>query len=77
MCSDESSPAAGEVAKLTRAIDDLAAANPCSLTAAELTGLVASVWTLVRDLDPELARRAAHYGYPGLAAHDPPPTVDR
>ena len=74
MCSDNQVHlTADQVARLTRAIDDLAAASPASLTASELTGLVASVWTLVRDLDPELARRAANYGYPGSA---PPPTAD-
>ena len=74
MCSDDQTHlAADQVARLTRAIDDLAAASPGSLTAAELAGLVASVWTLVADLDPELARRAADYGHPGSAA---PATAD-
>ncbi len=76
MCSDESSAAVDQVTNLTRAIDDLAAANPGSLTPAELTGRVASVWTLVSDLDPDLARRAADYGSPGLARSDPPPAMD-
>ncbi len=71
MRSDNIGPAASDqVARLTRAIDDLAAANPGSLTATELTGRVASVWTLVGDLDPELARRAAGYG----SAAPPPET---
>ncbi len=72
MRSDDTGPAASDqVARLTRAIDDLAAANPGSLTATELTGRVASVWTLVGDLDPELARRAAGYGSAGPAPGPP------
>jgi hypothetical protein len=73
VCSDEGCAAADQVTKLTKAIDDLAAANPGSLTAAELTGRVASVWTLLSDLDPELERRAARYGDPAAAAYRPPP----
>jgi hypothetical protein len=86
---DETGPAADQVAKLARAIDDLAAANPGSLTVTELTGRVASVWILVGDLDPELARRAAGYGsaepappVPGQTAppvpaqRDPTPAAD-
>jgi hypothetical protein len=77
MCSDEvGQSATDEVAKLTSAIDDLAAATPGSLTAAELTGRVASVWTLIGDLDPELARRAADYGSPGPPSHGLPPVAD-
>lgn len=53
------------VGRLTRAIDELAAADLGSLTAADLTTRVASVWILVGNLDPELARRAARYGRPG------------
>jgi len=65
-----------QVAELIRAIDDLASANPGSLTAAELTGRVARVWMLVEDLDPDLARRAAGYAAPAPARRDPPPTAD-
>ncbi len=52
------------LAIVTRAIDDLAAENPGSLSAAELTCRVASVWTLIGDIDPDLARRAARYEHP-------------
>jgi hypothetical protein len=60
MCSDDGDP----MGKLTKAIDELAAADVGSLTAADLTMRVASIWILVGDLDPELARRAARYGRP-------------
>jgi hypothetical protein len=73
MCSDGGpAAAADQVAELIRAIDDLAAANPAALTAAELTGRVARVWMLVGDLDPDLARRAAGYVSPAPARRDPP-----
>jgi hypothetical protein len=76
MCSDGgSAEEEDQVAELIRAIDDLAAANPASLTAAELTGRVARVWMLVGELDPELARRAAGYVSPALARRDQPPTM--
>ena len=75
MCSDGGPAAADQVAELIRAIDDLAAANPAALTAAELTGRVARVWILVGDLDPDLARRAAGYVSPALARRDPPPAI--
>ena len=52
------------LAIVTRAIDDLAAENPGSLSAAELTCRVASVWTLIGDIDPDLARRTARYEHP-------------
>ncbi|HUK70292.1 MAG TPA: hypothetical protein VLW50_16300 [Streptosporangiaceae bacterium] len=72
MCSDENGPAASDqVARLTQAIDELAAAKPGSLTAMELTGRVALVWTLVGDLDPDLARRAADYGSAATAPPGP------
>ena len=79
MCSDESgsSDAADQVARLARAIDDLAAADPGSLTAAEVAGRVARIWTLVGQLDPDLARRAAGYGPSRPHPADPPgPTPD-
>ena len=75
MCSDGGSEEEDQVAELIRAIDDLAAANPATLTAAELTGRVARVWLLVGDLDPDLARRAAGYGSPALARRDTPPAM--
>ena len=46
---------------LIEAIDDLAAQNVSACAAAGLTERVASVWTLIVDLDPELARLAASY----------------
>jgi hypothetical protein len=76
MCSDGGPAEEDEVAELIRAIDDLAAANPASLSAAELTGWVAWVWALVGDLDPELARRAASYVSPALACRGAPPAMD-
>jgi len=68
--SDESNLAADghadtePLALVTRAIDDLAAENPHALSSAELTGRVASVWPLIGDIDPDLARRAARYERP-------------
>jgi len=57
VCSDDSDP----IAMLVEAIDDLAAQNVSACAAAGLTERVASVWTLIVDLDPELARLAASY----------------
>jgi hypothetical protein len=71
MCSDGGS-AADRVTELIRAIDDLASADPESLTAAELARRVARVWTLVGDLDPDLARRAAGYASPAPGRPDRP-----
>jgi hypothetical protein len=76
MCSDGVPAAVDQVAELIQAIDDLASADPGSLTAAELAGRVARVWMLVRDLDPELSRRAAGYASPALARRDPPSAAD-
>jgi hypothetical protein len=57
VCSDTSDP----IAALTQAIEALAAESLSPSAAADLTERVARVWTLVIDLDPELARRAAKY----------------
>ncbi len=64
---------ADRVAELTRAIDDLASLNAGTLTAAELAGRVASIWMLVGDLDPDLARRAAGYAAPPQEPGGQPP----
>jgi hypothetical protein len=52
----------GEVARLGRAIEELAeAARERGLSAEELTVRLAQVWGMVAELDPELARRRAAY----------------
>jgi hypothetical protein len=52
----------GEVARLGRAIEELAeAARERGVSAEELTVRLARVWGMVAELDPELARRRAAY----------------
>lgn len=50
------------LARLTQAIDDLAAAGTSDLPPAQLAERVAEVWALVESLDPELTRHRAGYG---------------
>ncbi len=82
MCSNSGatsrpSHAAEPLAVVAQAIADLASENLGSLTSAELSGRVASVWTLIGNMDPELARRAAGYARgsaeptPGRRPHRP------
>lgn len=57
MCSTE-----GErLSRLTQAIEDLAAEGADGLPPECWAQRVAGVWALVEGLDPELARRRAHY----------------
>lgn len=52
----------GDVERLGRAIEELAlAASDSDATAQELATGLARVWTMVAELDPELARRLAAY----------------
>jgi hypothetical protein len=53
----------GPVARLGRAIDELAdAAQAPGAQTRDLTERLAGVWELVAELDPELARRLIGYG---------------
>ena len=49
---------------LARAIDDLAAASRAGAASGELNELIARLWGMMADLDPELARRLARYQRP-------------
>lgn len=52
-----------DVERLGRAIEQLAqAARDDDITAQELASGLAQVWSMVAELDPELARRMAGYG---------------
>lgn len=52
----------GDVERLGRAIEELAlTARDSDVTAQELAADLARVWTMVAELDPELARRLAAY----------------
>jgi hypothetical protein len=52
----------GDVERLGQAIEELAsAARDGEVTAQELASGLARVWTMVAELDPELARRLAGY----------------
>ncbi|MEV4259272.1 hypothetical protein AB0J52_39450 [Spirillospora sp. NPDC049652] len=63
MCSPE-----GEgIDRLADAIDDLADAGPDALAPEELAARIASLWSLVGDLDPEIARRRSRYDRPRSA----------
>ncbi|WP_034484123.1 hypothetical protein [Actinomadura oligospora] len=60
MCSPE-----GEgIDRLADAIDDLADAASGALTPEEATARIAGLWSLVGDLDPEIARRRSLYDRP-------------
>ena len=49
--------------RLAEAIDQLDADRK-SADAAALEARIAAVWTMVREIDPELARQASRYGSP-------------
>ncbi|HEY5357903.1 MAG TPA: hypothetical protein VIJ82_09475 [Streptosporangiaceae bacterium] len=52
----------GELDRLGRAIDELAAAAQArDATVRDVAARLARVWEMVADLDPELARRLAGY----------------
>jgi hypothetical protein len=52
----------GELDRLGRAIDELAAAAQArDATVQDVAARLARVWEMVADLDPELARRLAGY----------------
>jgi hypothetical protein len=52
----------GELDRLGRAIDELAAAaQGRDATVRDVAARLARVWAMVADLDPELARRLAGY----------------
>ncbi|MGE5289924.1 MAG: hypothetical protein ACM3ML_22610 [Micromonosporaceae bacterium] len=57
MCSDNGDP----LTVLIQAIEALAAESLSPSAAADLTERIAGVWTLIVDMDPELAERAAKY----------------
>jgi hypothetical protein len=64
MCST----AAQRIAEIGRAIDDLAVrAVPTPADADPIVARLAELWTLLAELDPEVARRLA--GYQALSAH--------
>jgi hypothetical protein len=52
------------LARLTRAIDDLATEGLVGLPPDTWAERVAGIWALVEGLDPELARRRARYSTP-------------
>jgi hypothetical protein len=64
MCSisRDPSPEPGELDRLGRAIDELAAAQGQDASAPDIAARVARLWDMVAELDPELARRLAGYG---------------
>ena len=60
MCSTD-----GErIARLTQAIDDLAAEGLAGLPPEILVERVACIWSLVEGIDPEIARRRTRYTTP-------------
>ena len=59
MCSSEVSA----LRRLTEAIDQLEADRRVA-DAADLEARIAAVWSMVSDLDPELARVASRYARP-------------
>jgi hypothetical protein len=58
MCSH---PTEEQLARLTAAIDELAAAGPDGLPPEAWAERVAEIWALVESLDPEIARRRSYY----------------
>jgi hypothetical protein len=52
------------LARLTRAIDDLASEGLSGLPPEAWAERVAGIWSLVEGLDPEIARRRTHYSIP-------------
>lgn len=60
MCSSD----AQRIARLTEAIDELAAEGLSGLPPEEQMERVADIWSLVAGLDPEIARRRSAYSNP-------------
>ncbi|MBO2437403.1 hypothetical protein ABT299_03455 [Spirillospora sp. NPDC000708] len=52
------------MARLTQAIDDLAAEGLAGLPPETLVERVAGIWSLVEGIDPEIARRRTRYTTP-------------
>ncbi|MCW2890298.1 MAG: hypothetical protein QOE54_4985 [Streptosporangiaceae bacterium] len=52
------------LARLTRAIDDLASEGLSGLPPEAWAERVAGIWSLVEGLDPEIARRRTRYSTP-------------
>jgi len=57
---------------LTRAIDELAAADQADVASGLLHERIAQLWRRMADLDPELARRLSRYERPPAGQADPP-----
>jgi hypothetical protein len=60
MCSSDG----GALQRVAEAIDRLEADRQ-STNAADLEARVAAVWSMVTEIDPELARLASRYSKPG------------
>jgi hypothetical protein len=58
MCSQQGD----RLARLTQALDDLAAERLAGLSTERLVERVAGIWSLVEGLDPEIARSRTRYG---------------
>jgi hypothetical protein len=58
MCSQQGD----RLARLTQALDDLAAEGLAGLPTERLVERVAGIWSLVEGLDPEIARSRSRYG---------------
>lgn len=58
MCSQQGD----RLARLTQALDDLAAERLAGLPTERLVERVAGIWSLVEGLDPEIARSRTRYG---------------
>jgi hypothetical protein len=58
MCSQQGD----RLARLTQALDELAAERLAGLPAERLVERVAGIWSLVEGLDPEIARSRTRYG---------------
>jgi hypothetical protein len=52
------------MARLTQAIDDLAAEGLAGLPPETLVERVAGIWSLIEGIDPEIARRRTRYTAP-------------
>ena len=52
------------MARLTQAIDDLAAEGLAGLPPETLVERVAGIWSLIVGIDPEIARRLTRYTTP-------------
>ncbi|OLT23885.1 hypothetical protein BJF79_14105 [Actinomadura sp. CNU-125] len=57
MCSTDGDP----LDRLAQAIDDLAAEGLAELPPETLVERVAGIWSLVEELDPDIARRRTGY----------------